>query len=239
MNYTKDKDKHLQKTEGIVPNWVSNSLNILGDKAEQLRLAAQVSSNYIMKGQKHVDGKLETVDVEITDEEFSFWNILRPKGKELEKYNESLTGHGLSGSSPFWYDWNLNNWGTKWDVSDCSSDSSPDCTSYHFQTAWGPPIEVIVELSKQYPTLTLSLDWDEEQGFGAELVITDGEVIVVDEWDIPETHADTIKRGDYCYCEDADHEDDIPFDDCPRDGGLHITEGMIIPEDELIIEQMV
>jgi hypothetical protein len=44
----------------------------------------------------------------------------------------------------YWYNWNANNWGTKWDVSEehdgnNTSSRDEDSVSLYFMTAWGPP----------------------------------------------------------------------------------------------------
>ena len=59
------------------------------------------------------------------------------------------TGKGLT-SIPVWYDWRVDNWGTKWDVcdieitSDIEFSKDPDTAWFTFNcwTAWGPPIPV-------------------------------------------------------------------------------------------------
>lgn len=44
-----------------------------------------------------------------------------------------------------WYDWSIENWGTKW-----NSDNLEICENYiTFETAWSPSINVILEMSKQ------------------------------------------------------------------------------------------
>lgn len=45
-----------------------------------------------------------------------------------------------------WYNWCVNNWGTKWSCDGCSF--SEDGKSVSFSTAWSPPIGVVKELSK-------------------------------------------------------------------------------------------
>lgn len=40
-----------------------------------------------------------------------------------------------------WYDWNINNWGTKWDANLIDWDREDDNTIYmYFDSAWAPPI---------------------------------------------------------------------------------------------------
>ena len=54
-----------------------------------------------------------------------------------------------------WYAWNLDNWGVKWDASNCNiSNDSPETNSitFAFDTPWGCPEHFVRELSKLYPT---------------------------------------------------------------------------------------
>jgi hypothetical protein len=220
-----------------MPNWVSNSLNIIGDKEQITRLVAQVSAPYTTKGSEWVDGKMITVDAVVTDQDFSFWNISRPEGEDLDKYNESMGGG--THATPFWYEWNSTHWNTKWEACDATSElthgEKESWASYHFQTAWSPPTIVLAKLAEQYPTLKMTFFWEEEQGFGEDLEITGGEIVVNDSWDTPETHEDTMKRRDYCYCEDAEDQDDIPFDDCPT----KVDPNMIIDKNEIEMEALI
>jgi hypothetical protein len=42
-----------------------------------------------------------------------------------------------------WYSWNINNWGTKWDVGDedgVGDDMDENMLSLHFDSAWSPPL---------------------------------------------------------------------------------------------------
>ena len=48
-----------------------------------------------------------------------------------------------------WYEWNINNWGTKWDVDGIDCVIEDNTTKVAFDTAWSPPIafyEHLVEL---------------------------------------------------------------------------------------------
>ena len=42
-----------------------------------------------------------------------------------------------------WYNWNVANWGTKWDISDVyiDNDAEEDSIIFSFCTAWSPPVE--------------------------------------------------------------------------------------------------
>ena len=49
-----------------------------------------------------------------------------------------------------WYDWAINNWGTKWNASNFIS--LDDDKALTFETAWDPAIPVFLEITKQNPT---------------------------------------------------------------------------------------
>jgi len=59
-------------------------------------------------------------------EELLNWMVPRPKAEDEN-----------------WYEWNVHNWGTKWDVCDAYIDdcSEDDEIMFGFSTAWAPPVE--------------------------------------------------------------------------------------------------
>jgi hypothetical protein len=63
-----------------------------------------------------------------------------PKQIELEAAEKAnLEKHGYS----TWYDFAVNEWGTKWDVGGdgmTASDDNPNATSMSFDSAWAPPV---------------------------------------------------------------------------------------------------
>lgn len=159
------------------------------------------------QGYGHVDGEHITEEVV-----FSFFNIIAPT--DLESY---FTGDT-------WYGWNNTNWNTKWDAR-CDEKTVEDLdqyvtedgnanVTYRFDTAWSPPMPVYRALAEKYPDLEFDIEWNEEQGFGAELSGSAGELSVIREWDIPESHKDYMERGEDCqFC--CYGELDDMADDCP------------------------
>jgi hypothetical protein len=155
---------------------------------------------------------------------FSFWNALAP---EKEKWADYFTSANSDAPADNWYAWNNNQWGTKWDakldvdtLDQLDTSENADGTfsvTYHFETAWGAPYGVFQALTEKYPHLHLDISWEEEQGFGAELEATNGEITTTDEWDIPNSHADHVARDkeDSCACAWGDDEDEW-YDDCPK-----------------------
>ena len=199
-----------------MPNWVYNNMNVTGKEDDVKQFIADMSQPIKTFKSNPEDkwGHLDAQWEEYSDVVFSFWNAIAPT--DLEHY---FTGEN-------WYNWNTANWGVKWDakVDETTVDqldkgelaNGKYYVTYRFETAWAPPSEVFVALAEKYPHLEFDIEWEEEQGFGAELSIVDGEVSVVKEWDIPSSHADYVERGneDSCMCANYDDPDEM-FDDCP------------------------
>jgi hypothetical protein len=51
-----------------------------------------------------------------------------------------------------WYSWNVNNWGTKWDVGneDVNEQTDPNTFEVSFDSAWTPPSELYETLQEEY-----------------------------------------------------------------------------------------
>ena len=72
--------------------------------------------------------------------EEKFFNYLRPR-PESESEN--------------WYEWNIRNWGTKWDATPDSVNRDDDVTvDLFFESAWSPPIDLYRYLTEQGWTVT-------------------------------------------------------------------------------------
>jgi hypothetical protein len=88
-----------------------------------------------------------------------------------------------------WYSWNTTNWGTKWDVAVSDGDEYPDTELleyesngddnwlvYKYNTAWSPAVTILTKLSNLVPNSLLTLEFEEETGWGGEYEIVRGEV---------------------------------------------------------------
>ena len=67
----------------------------------------------------------------------------------------------------FWYDWNIDHWGTKWgayDQTDGTHFSYP--MKFKFKTAWSHPDKVVTALSKKLPDVTFSI-WYADEDIGS------------------------------------------------------------------------
>ena len=169
-----------------MPNWVYNSVVISGDEDKLHEL--------FNKWSKPLESD--------SDERFSFQNIIpRP----IEEENN-------------WYDWNCEHWGTKWDACEPDEFWDNDSLELKFNTAWSQPepiFEAIADVCREHG-FGLTCYFEEEQGWGGEWELdAEGGWDMV-EWDIPDCHADFVKRDKVCYCEIW--EEQTWFSDCPRKG---------------------
>jgi len=207
-----------------MPNWVYNGMTIHGKTADVEAFIKQASKP-VPRQKPNPDAIYGTIDGEWVFEEcqFSFWNFVAPKKSDWPDYFTTANG---SAPEHNWYNWNVSNWGTKWDVKD--EEQTPEVAhdeargtstaSYNFDTAWSPPSEVYEAIAQKYPQLQVSISWEEEQGFGAELESDGaGGLALVKEWDIPSSHADYVERDneESCTCAWSEHEEDF-YDDCPK-----------------------
>ena len=82
---------------------------------------------------------LTTESVEDADNFEAFLNSL----SESKEFTEpGILGYFLprpKDEDDNWYGWNVENWGTKWDVSECDWERVDNTFYLNFNTAWGPP----------------------------------------------------------------------------------------------------
>lgn len=60
-----------------------------------------------------------------------------------------------------WYNWHIENWGTKWDVEAELIAESNEYITYEFMSAWSPPVIWLETISEQYPALDFTIKYDE------------------------------------------------------------------------------
>lgn len=214
-----------------MPNWATSKLIISGDDNTLDELIEQVKRPY---DQTYTNWKTKEEEVVRVEGNFLLWNIIRPTNldayyqrgeyaekprepqpdKSMEDIMDKITEGFATGMD--WYNWNVRNWGTKWEISDDNAwiQRKPRAVEYELVTAWSPPVEAITNLAKQYPTLTFVLtSIDENDLFAVEVAWNNGEQSY--EIDLPITHEIKQSLYGYCYaCEDGlENPDDPEFDE--------------------------
>jgi len=230
-----------------MPNWVYNHLAVSGKKKDLLAFAEKARQPHeslwttsewtwdaeqgkrieTPESERKIERKVETPDA------ISFWNFVRPTDEELPYYfghkvkpkdeddpnatSEQKLAKAMTFGGSDAYDWNIRNWGTKWDAgSDELEESLADIVgtlTYRYETAWSIPEPLMTAMVEQHPELVFDFECEEEQGWGATFDGRNGKLSMTKEWDIPESHADWVALGreDSCVCGWGDET----FDDCP------------------------
>ena len=132
-----------------------------------------------------ISGQTETIKnlwEEATAEDGGLLSAMSPQPKDMfhgnlgEKERKECEAKGI----PNWYDWNVSNWGTKWDVSTegleftDNKDGTASITGW-FDSAWAPPIGayntfcedmdgVYLEAFYEEPGMCFVGCWDSEGG---------------------------------------------------------------------------
>ena len=64
---------------------------------------------------------------------------------------------------PTWYEWNIQNWGTKWNAYGYEEGADySQSKELRFDTAWSAPHPILKKLSKKYPDIEITHEWADE-----------------------------------------------------------------------------
>ncbi len=212
-----------------MPNWVYNSLTIEGNEEDIAKVKAQLNKPFV---KQHDQWNSETQQMEVKDYSYSnpvfaFHNIYNhiEAGISNEDYIKQPDHtlpiqEAMMFKGNHWYDFNVREWGTKWDVGMSDDEKyretelmidTKDTLAYRFNTAWSAPAPAIEKLSAQYPELEFSLSFEEETGWGGEILFTNGEGTEIEAYGWKCRECDHIEE-DTPYCEECE------FDTCPECG---------------------
>lgn len=88
---------------------------------------------------------------------------------------------GELGGFPLWYEWSVENWGTKWNCYE--QEHSHD--GFQFQTAWDTPLPALESLSDAFPDVKITVQYaDEDTGNNCgTYVLQNGSIIEQEEGD--------------------------------------------------------
>ena len=195
-----------------MPNWVYNSLMIEGSKEDIKAIKEQVNKPFQRQHDQwnRETGKMELTDTLYPNPVFAFWNIIAPT--DIEAYNKQADfslpmEEQLQFKGENWYDFNVRNWGTKWDVAVSWNDEYPETElmeedetslAYRFNTAWSPPLPAIETLSTQYPKCVMVLSYEEETGWGGEYNFENGQGSEIESYDNKCRDCDSLNTMEYC-----------------------------------------
>ena len=142
-----------------MPNWCRNRVTVFG-KEEDISKISDIFSD-----KKSIfDRIIQSPD----------WKRLPNEKGEFPKLRQELNKDGSVFYETYdfpdgknddrWYHWNIQNWGTKWDI----TADSVEMESYdseqleiEFATAWSPPEPICKKLRQMFPELSFSWFYDE------------------------------------------------------------------------------
>jgi hypothetical protein len=102
----------------------------------------------------------------VSEDELATWLIEKEANKDkpyifdyrpitAKEQKELIAKYGTDN----WYDWAVNNWGTKWGAYDTEEVSSNEL---RFLTAWATPYKALLLLSEKYPDITIDVSFADE-----------------------------------------------------------------------------
>lgn len=139
-----------------MPNWCSVNVEFYGDPEviEELDNAFRVPQTEIDPNDEYRDYDLTRVrpcpeDLKITSSHFDIDVVQEDPEREAlrQQYIANMEKYGHR----TWYDWCVENWGTKWPPDVESIEGSKDHLSISGMSAWGPPSALIAFITAQYP----------------------------------------------------------------------------------------
>lgn len=129
-----------------MPNWCANNVVIEGPK--------DVIKSLWETAQKG-EGLLSAMRPEPNYEK----EVVLPTFPEVHGNNDPVD------PSRSWWDWRVQNWGTKWDVEIAEltlvEESDTASITGWFESAWSPPVDAFAYYSDQHPEVSLSLMYHE------------------------------------------------------------------------------
>lgn len=180
-----------------MPNWCDNALHIFGESED---IKHFMEANKGLPAQYQLDKwEIERGYTYPTEPRFCF-NALVPTPQEvldlgydghykiqriIEESGEDAAAGVIDG-----YHWNINNWGTKWDIysdnlslENCGWEE--DLTEFvlYFDTAWSPPIAWLCTVAPMFPNLRFEMEYSEPGCCFAGMLTCEGEEVSHEEYD--------------------------------------------------------
>jgi hypothetical protein len=130
-----------------MPNWCSNYISVRGRRQEAVQKLADA-----------FDAGEFCNAVIPCPEELCRDGASTQGGPNADAYDQIRAENKAKHGYDNWYDFNVANWGTKWDItvsSECERDEDGLSFSGHFDTAWSPPMGIVERLTQQGYDVTL------------------------------------------------------------------------------------
>jgi Ferredoxin-like domain in Api92-like protein len=187
-----------------MPNWTNNSVIVSAKTEAELHEFIDFCDKPHTSHWKDFNSKEVLVD---ENTKGVFWNFLSPLDTEAYFDNEPRTPNpdldimadiaNQFATGMDWYNWNVRNWGTKWDIQihpeELTFDQNNDGDYYfhwYFDTAWSPAEQAYRAMARRFPNLSFNYEITEEANFFAGILVFENGELVSEEWVDSPTHAD-------------------------------------------------
>ncbi len=172
-----------------MPNWSYNSLKVTGSKEEMIefyqksiktneegnesfsfnnlipmpeKIRNTISPSSSAVGRKWINEDLASKRndklSDVLNEDNNHPDLIPVENNTPEKCTQLIKEFGADN----WYDWNIKNYGTKWNATDTDFTKSETEFCSNFDTAWSPPSVFIEKIIKMFPNLDIRLIYDLE-----------------------------------------------------------------------------
>ncbi len=129
-----------------MPNWCTNKLTVMGSYEDVRAFRDKAKGQSPWQRQREMEQEEEKPNL------LSFHNFV-PVPQDILAAGYNMAGHL----------WEVANWGCKWGAYQTRIIEEWDgLVVYAFDTAWSPPIEFMEKVAKQFSTLTMLLDYEEQ-----------------------------------------------------------------------------
>lgn len=152
----------------VMPNYCSNSLQISNLTAEQKNL---ISNSFIKKQETpYPEWESHFLTTFCPEPDYSIVPVAKcfPEiDVDFSKTPEDIITALVNKPEIYkdsWYEWRLQNWGTKWEFCDVTLNPDTDTSEFEcsFLTAWSPPIVGLFRVSTMFPDALFTLFYTED-----------------------------------------------------------------------------
>lgn len=170
-----------------MPNHIINIVRISGKKETIAKFVKENVNAYVRENGEIANFSFQTIiprphslDIESGTREENAMEFIKAGQKKqaemIDRYNldtaekqeefEELGRKALNNIKVYgfkdWYDWSIENWGTKWDAYEVSVDYWENEVSLNFQTAWSTPLPIFLAISEKYKDLNIYVEYADE-----------------------------------------------------------------------------
>ena len=161
-----------------MPNHCFNRVSFYSDNEEHIKELYEIfESGTNPKNDKTVFGQIipepNWAEIPLNAETVQEYKWDKPRGEvgelpynhvdEKSPFMNGLRFKSTNKQDDRWYNWRVQNWGTKWDCYDLSTDDCdlPNGFEASFNTAWSPPEEICYAIREKFDGISISWFYDE------------------------------------------------------------------------------